>query len=387
LAVVGAVGYKSLSPPAAAPDPPPVKVELPVAAPIADSPATRGLLNQYAAVGINKLAGMYNAGSNRATRSWRGANALGAIIQYMQVSGSQAYLADVSATYQAHLPDPHPFINRFYDDEGWWALTWVRAFDLTGDPRYLTLAENIFGNMTRGWTGACGGGVRWSKFATYKDAISNELFLQIATALHTLTPGDKKYGRWALREWKWFRHSRMLTRSGLVVDGLNRNCTPDLHSPTWTYNQGALIGGLVNLNGITHKKYLLVTARKVAYAVIHSRKLSPGGILEEPCEALTGCGADAPTFKGIFMQNLKLLYDRVNVRSYETYLLRNAVSVWAHDRNGNQFGLDWSGPYDSSDTGRQVAAMDLFITQVTGTGAPVPGQPVPPVVSSPNPTP
>jgi predicted alpha-1,6-mannanase (GH76 family) len=376
--VIGAVGYRSLSPrsaPAAEPGP----IQLPVAVPKANDPATRALLNQYAAVGVAKLATMYNAGSNRATRSWRGANALAAITDYMQASGSRAYLNYLSETYLAHIVDPRPFINRYYDDEGWWALTWIKAYDLTRDPQYLALARSIFGDLTKGWTPACGGGLRWSKFASYKDAISNALFLQASALLHAAVPGDTKYGRWALREWKWFSRSGMITRSGLVVDGMDpATCKPILNSTTWTYNQGAVIGGLVDLYKFTHQQRLLLTARKIADAVIRSPRLSPGGILTEPaCGPAPTCANDAPTFKGIFTEDLQLLNTEVHVPEYETYLLHNAVSMWAHDRNGGAFGLNWAGPFDSSDTGRQVAALDLLITQVTGVGKPVPGLPQP----------
>ncbi len=378
LVVIGAVGYRSLSPrsaPAAGPAP----VRLPIAAPKANDPYTQELLNQYAAVGAAQLATMYNAGSNRATRSWRGANALAAITDYMAASGSRAYISYLSETYLAHIVDARPFINRYYDDEGWWALTWIKAYALTGDPQYLTLAESIFKDLTKGWTQTCGGGLRWSKFANYKDAISNALFLQISSQLHTLIPHDKKYRRWALREWKWFSHTGMLTQSGLVVDGIDPiTCQPIVDSTTWTYNQGAIIGGLVDLYKVTHQPSLLLTAEKTAGAVLASPQLSPGGILTEPaCGPAPTCAKDAPTFKGIFMENLKLLDTLVHVPAYETYLVRNAVSVWAHDRQGGAFGLNWAGPYDTTDTGRQVAALDLLITQVTGTGKPVPGIPAP----------
>jgi predicted alpha-1,6-mannanase (GH76 family) len=324
---------------------------------------------------------MYDAGSNKATRSWRAANLLGALIGYMQETGSRAYLPDVTQTYRVH-PGHRAFLNWYYDDEGWWALTWIRAYDLTGDPRYLGRAKTIFANLTGGWTRACGGGLKWRKAGRYKDAISNELFLQIAAELAARVPAHPAYLRWALREWAWFARSGMLRPSGLVVDGLNRNCTPVLDSPLWTYNQGMLIGGLVALEQVTHQRQLLAIAGKTAQAVIASPRLSPGGILREPCRPGPACGADAPAFKGIFMANLALLGQVDGRPSYRAYLLHNAQSLWVRDRRGAAFGLEWTGPFDMSDPARQISAVDLLLTQVAKPARGGPAQAVPAAAST-----
>jgi hypothetical protein len=55
------------------------------------------------------------------------------------------------------------FINGYYDDEGWWALTWIDAYDLTGDEDYLATAQAIFRDMTGAWDDLWGGGIYWGK--------------------------------------------------------------------------------------------------------------------------------------------------------------------------------------------------------------------------------
>ena len=158
----------------------------------------------------------------------------------------------------------------------------------------------------------------------------------------------------------------MLTGSHLVVDGLAA-CRPDLSSPTWTYNQGVLIGGLVALARMTGNEAPLATARRIADAVMDSQALSPHGILRDPCEP-SSCDEDQPLFKGIFMRNLKLLADQADQAggvSYREYLRHNAVAVWSNDRHGDEFGLSWSGPFDSASTARQTSALDILNTQVS----------------------
>ena len=321
--------------------------------------------NARAALAVRALQRWYRASSYIATRSWQSANALEATIDYMRASGSRDFLADLWETYRAHHGRDN-FLNNYYDDEGWWALTWINAYDLTGNSDYLSQARDIFADMTGGWDSTCGGGIWWSKSRQYKNAIANELFLQVAAGLHERTPGDIAYADWAQREWAWFRGTGMLAGSHLVIDGL-ASCKPDMSSPTWTYNQGMLIGGLVSLARITGRGALLATAERIADAVMSDAALSPHGILRDPCEPAS-CGLDQPLFKGIFMRNLKLLSDlagRAGGAPYHAYIRHNAVAVWSHDRRGDEFGLHWAGPFDSASTARQTSALDILNTQVS----------------------
>ena len=71
-------------------------------------------------------------------------------------------------------------------------------------------------------------------------------------------------------------------------------------------------------------------------------------------------------FKGIFIANLKLLYDRVGGAAYQAYMRRNAVAVWAHDRRGSSFGLPWAGPFRAPTITAQASALDVLTTQIPG---------------------
>ncbi len=318
-------------------------------------------LRREAAVAAAGLQARFGAMSYQGTQYWQSANALQAVADYMRVTGSRAYLADLAAAFQAHR-DSDRFLDGYYDDEGWWALTWITAYQLTGQIRYLDAARDIFTDMTGGWDQTCGGGIWWNKSRTYKNAIANELFLAVAARLHLLSRGDTAYAGWANREWAWFRGSGLLTASHLVVDGL-ANCRPILTSTTWTYNQGVLLGSLAGLALLHPGGAALRTARDIAGAVLGSAGLSPHGILREPCEAAGPCQTDARVFKGIFARNLKLLYDRVHDPRYLAYLRANARSMWLHDRRGGEFGLSWAGPFDRGDTATRTAALDILNTQ------------------------
>jgi predicted alpha-1,6-mannanase (GH76 family) len=291
---------------------------------------------------------------------WNSANALEAVIDYTLLTHHQTYLSDIANTFEKHQAGR--FLNKYYDDEGWWALAWIKAYDLTGEARYLDMAKTLFEDIKGGWDEAGGGGVWWNKDRRYKNAIANELFLTLAARLHRRTPKDKgrgSYQEWAEKEWAWFEASGMINAQNLINDGLNAEGKNN-NGTTWTYNQGVILGGLVEMAEITRRKSYLLKAQAIAEAAMRTL-VNTEGILVEPCEKNDGCGGDGPQFKGIFARNLGLLYARTKKRAYRDFLRRNADSLWTRNRNeADQFGLKWAGPFDRADASRQSAALDLL---------------------------
>ena len=301
----------------------------------------------------------YNAsGQYDTTGWWNAANCLEAIENVSLQDNGLLYLDVLTNTY--NLNAAGNFLNSYYDDEGWWANAWIRAYDLTGNPNFLNMAKTIFNDLVGGWDATntvCPGGIFWNKSHTYKNAIPNELFLLAAIRLHERTPGDTGAGGylyWATNEWAWFKASGMINAQYLVNDGLN-GCVNN-GGTAWTYNQGVILGGLADLYKVTGDTSYLTEATAIANAAV-SALVDVNGILVEPCES-GGCGGDGPQFKGIFIRYLAYLYDLTRNSAYYTFLHKNAHAVWFNDRNVfNQLGLKWDGPFDSADAARQSSAM------------------------------
>jgi predicted alpha-1,6-mannanase (GH76 family) len=291
---------------------------------------------------------------------WNAANCLEAIAHVVELTNGEQYLDVFAKTFDRNRGEN--FLNEFYDDEGWWALVWIRAFDLTGEVRYLDMAKVIFADMLTGWDEHCGGGSWWKKDRKYKNAISNELFLLTAIRLHQRTPGDRgpgSYLDWAQREWAWFKQSGMINAENLVNDGLNDQCQNNRQT-TWTYNQGVIIGGLVEMYRTTGDTNFLAQAIAIGDAAI-TTLVGNTGILQEPNERRGLRGADGPQFKGIFIRHLEELYETTGFPRYREFLVRNAESVWQNNRDAaGRFGGRWRGPVDSVDAARHSSAMRVI---------------------------
>lgn len=318
----------------------------------------------FASVGLGMAAlqSFYNVSTGLwdSTGWWHAANAMSATIDYSTYTNTLTYRTNIFNTFERYK-DTNFYNKWFYDDDGWWALTWIKAYDLTGETRYLDMAKTIFKNMQAGWDGKCGGGMRWKKGdePLYKNAITNELFFAVAARLHLRTPGDRGSGSyldWAERTWGWFKKSGMINKKNLINDGLNDDCKNNGQT-IWTYNQGVILGGLVDLYKATGDDALLKQADAIANAAIDH--LAPKGILREPCEL--DCGEDGSQFKGVFIRNLHYLYQATRRPRYREFILRNANSIWSENRNSaNQFGLSWAGKFDQADASRQSSAMDAL---------------------------
>ena len=335
-----------------------------------------GPMQPYAHAAAEALQGWYNgthedalghgAGQWSSTGWWNAANALNALIDYMSITTNRGYLSVIATTFKEC--GGGNFLNSYYDDEGWWALTWINAYDLTGNLTYLKMAETIFQDMTLGWDDVSGG-LFWQKDHTdgkghkpYKNAIPNELFLAVAIRLYIRTT-TVEYLNWAKREWKWFQASGLINSDGLINDSLNittgRN---DGTTPVFTYNQGVILGGLVDLGIVTKDISNTNAALSIANAVFHpgNNLVNAGGILTERGDQ-NKTGPDLPNFKGVFIRNLGYLCKNFTFPSGVSFIQKNAQSMLQNSRSFiNQFGYSWSGPFGSPDAARQTSALDAL---------------------------
>jgi hypothetical protein len=123
-----------------------------------------------ALIALDTLQSWYNSTSGLWDTCgwWNGANCMTAIADLAAIEPS----ALDTATYvfgntlrmaPAYNPQPGPenqtqsryagaanaseWLDSSYDDDAWWALAWIAAYDVTNDDTYLGLAQGIFSSL------------------------------------------------------------------------------------------------------------------------------------------------------------------------------------------------------------------------------------------------
>ena len=317
------------------------------------------------------------------TSWWNAANALTALTEYTRATQSDTYREVLANSFDrckyfevVNDPEKAPwvcrdFINAWYDDEGWWVLLWLDVYELTGEHRYLEMAQRTFADMTRGWDEVCGGGVYWKKPNIGKHAITNGLFMTAALRLHrhlsssgagavkhASAVNGASYLSWGERTWAWIQAKQLISEDFLVENGLDDACQIQ-RGARYTYNQGVMIGALLAYEEVTHDSKHVVLATRIADATI-SKLTTEDGVLRESKEPeITG---DSAQFKGIFMRNLSALYRKTRQPRHAVFIKRNAEKIWtvARDAQTGEIGGVWSGPFDKGDAARQSSALDAL---------------------------
>jgi predicted alpha-1,6-mannanase (GH76 family) len=287
---------------------------------------------------------------------WNSAVALQTIGDYMQRTGDRRYLGQLDNTFEKDKGVFPPgvlsgdpllgnFTSRAIDDSEWWGLTWLQAYDLTRNPKYLDMAITIANYVDGYWDPAtCGGGAWWNAERTYKNAVTNGLWIRLTAELHNRIPGDTLWLSRSRTAWAWFQHSGMINANGLVNDGLTDACTNNGQN-VWTYNQGLAIGAGLELWRATRDPAILASVRHLADAAIGPNALVADGVLNESCDVTSQtCDDNAKQFKGIFMRYWTDLVDTTRDPRYAAFLQQQADNLWSRDRDATgRLGTRWSG--------------------------------------------
>ena len=269
---------------------------------------------------------------------WGNAQAWDAFMDAVERTGGvdSPYYPYIDQLFRRQSAINPTFINEFNDDMAWWALASLRAYDISGDPKYFDRALLLWNTIIRSWDDELGGGIWWkNNEKTGKNACINSPASIIASKLYQLT-GDEEYLEWAVKLYEWVKEH--LAPTGLVWDNVNREGT--IWHATFTYNQGTYIGAAVELYKITGDPTYLEDARRTAHLSM-TRLIEPTGVLKDEGQG------DGGGFKGIFVRYLGSLIEvDPEPEAYIHFLVKNAVTVGERGFNElNLIGPNWARPH------------------------------------------
>lgn len=295
---------------------------------------------------------------------WQSGNMVETIARFGLQDGAfkQTAIDIISNTYakSGNQHNAKAWINDYYDDMGWWAMGWIASYDLTGDPKYLNTAKDLFEDMSGGWNTPCNGGLWWNKEHGSIAAISNELFLAVGASLANRVSAQEKahYQNWAQMEWDWFWNSGIINSNGLINDGIDKTSCKNDGKTTYTYNQGVVLAGLSELARAKGDGALIQHANNIANAAMS--QLSQNGILTEPVSGpLDIQGAQ---FKGAFVRGLSTLNKNEPQQTVTDFLKKNANAVWSQPKVDNGEIPDrWQGGSSNANTASHAAGIDVLV--------------------------
>jgi len=248
---------------------------------------------------------------------------------------ARAMIDDVYDGFRAAYPDP--LANDWNDDIGWWALGSTRAYELTGDQRYLEAAEDLFAFVSAHEDDTYGGGIWWKNVdvgdgaRNQKNVATNAPAVVTAMRLHAAT-GDPAYRDTAVRLYDWLDDG--FHRDGQLRDHVEGDGT--YVDWDWTYNQGTYAAAALELYLDTgDTAYLDDATGAVDWAV--ANLTSSGTFLREGVD-------DAGGFKAVLTRTMRSLVDDAGQVRYEAVLTSNASQAARQVNAQGIGGYDWTAP-------------------------------------------
>lgn len=132
----------------------------------------------------------------------------------------QTLLAYWDDRYQPPGFDAYPKGNdKYYDDNAWMALNYLRLYTLTRDKQWLRWAQEVHRFVWSGWDEQLGGGIYWHQGRKSKNTCSNAPALVSALWLYALTRAEE-YLEQAKRIHTWLSACLQDPEDGLFWDNI-----------------------------------------------------------------------------------------------------------------------------------------------------------------------
>ncbi len=212
--------------------------------------------------------------------------------------------------------------DQFNDDLMWGAIAFVRAYDVTGNSSYLTIAENNFNtSYNRGWdTGS--GGMWQSTSMVSKNACVNYPATIAGYCIYA-AGGGSSYLTKGQNTYNWAQANLFNATTGKVSDST-------ISGSSFSYNQGTCIGAAYFLGDLNTCALSATYTMNNLGTVVGSYHILPE----------YGTGGDGGGFNGIFIRWAMRYITGQGVQStYQPWLQANITQAWSLRRTSDE--LSW----------------------------------------------
>ncbi|MBF9253566.1 hypothetical protein I2I11_09700 [Pontibacter sp. 172403-2] len=319
----------------------------------------------------NYLLKYWDGNYIRNTGEWTYIHGMDAVIDGAERTGKQKYYGLIETFYEAQ-DRRHGWLNDYYDDENWFVLTLIHAYDVTGEKKYLDKAEEVYNDiMGNAWDNSCcgetTGGLWWNKAKTQKATAANAGAVISGLQLFKRTK-NKAYRDFATKVYDFWWENMVDKTTYQVCDHMNTDGTK-----VWwkfTYNEGLMIGASLEMYNVHEKVSYLFNARNIADFMVSNETVATayGPVLSDGNSSQ--CSGDCWQFKAPGYKYLMQLYLKDRKKNVYLSVLKGSVdALWNLARNSeNSVGVDWTGPTSSdacNDRTQNAAAlaMSLFAKQ------------------------
>jgi Glycosyl hydrolase family 76 len=295
------------------------------------------------------------AGAKTPARAWPSSQALSATIAVAALPSRQA-AADVAARFRSldrvfgagALYAAWPGGDVYLDDNAWIAGAWLDWSQLAAGAPAQARAAALFAKIVKAWdpnaAHPCAGGVFWTTADANRDrntvTTANAALLGLRLYQVTQSPG---YLAWSRRLLTWVDHC-MLGPDGLYWDHIALNGAVD--ESYWSYNQGLVIGALVQLYAINGDPATLARAETLGDAAL-------------AYFADRWDGDEPPEFAVIFFRHLLELAAVAGRPDYVAAAESYADQAWSASRSASTGLFAFSGHTRLLD---QAALVQLYAT-------------------------
>jgi predicted alpha-1,6-mannanase (GH76 family) len=286
-----------------------------------------------------------DGGSKAEFHYWPQAHALDVMLDAFNRTRDSSYLPYIHAWYEGvPVMNGNTFLNRYIDDMEWNAIAMLRAYQATGDKKFLEAVSQVWDDIKLHWNDNAGGGLMWEKEDPFgKNACSNGP-AAIFAARYFKVSRNRDDLAWARKIYQWQRNTLYDESTGAIWDNIKEKDGTLNINKRWifTYNQGTFIGAAIELFDLSNDSTYLKDAIKATDYTLNSLINPADGLLKSEG------GGDGGLFKGIFIRYFTQLIKhhalpREIKKRYTDFLFHNAEILWNEgtDHNTMIFGPYW----------------------------------------------